>query len=976
MGHFLSRLGSSCRLGRKFRQAARSKFFCNKQLRLETLEDRRLLAADLSTLSSLTVDQESFSDRALIVQFRDGTSSPGSLSAHSATRRLEAEWAITPGMRRVQIDPGSDITSVLAAYRSDPNVVFAEPDFRVSLQLVPDDERFDMLYGLDNQGTNNGVFDADIDATEAWDKTTGSHSTIVAVIDTGVDYTHPDLAANIWTNEGEIPGNGRDDDGNGYIDDIHGYDFVNRDGDPMDDHFHGTHVAGTIGAVGNNGIGITGVAWQVQIMALKFLDAQGGGYTSDAISALNYAVANGAVASNNSWGGGSHSAAFEQALKNAAAKNHIFVAAAGNDGWNNDIDAFYPSGYNVNNIIAVAATDNRDELAWFSNYGVKSVDLAAPGANIYSTFPTRMTDAMRDGGYATNYASISGTSMATPHVTGAIALVSTLHPDWSYVEVLDQIRDTVDVVEGAAKTVTGGRLNVAAAVGNAAPDEFGPRVVTSDPAGAVSGTVSRVRLQFSEPIDIETLGVEDIANFSGPEGPIAIISALPVSGSTRQFDVTFAPQTVLGAYSLVVGPNIADANGNLMDQDRDGTGGEESDDAFTVEFEISDVVGFHSEDVPAPVSWGSRTGSFLEIGQNITISDLNLSLDLSYPYDFDLRISLESPSGTTVMLSYENGGMDADYWGTTFDDEASSSIVSGFAPFTGSFRPEQSLSAFDGENAAGSWTLYVEAWFNSGADGLLWGDGWLEAWSLQINGSGGGGDPNPDPEDPPPGNRAPNANDDELQGEVNVKLGINPSQLLANDTDPDGDSLSVQFVGQPVGGAVAMGNGVITFEPTPDFQGEASFQYIVTDGFLMDIATVRLNIRPLFRWHNASIPEDVNGNGSVTGSDALAIINVINAIGTTPLESLFAAGLEPKEYLDVQADNILKPSDALAVINYINAGFQPLSQSLLSAESPSAGSQDSVVALIASHDAALLSMLAAEAASSSAGSWKRSRGRS
>src|SRR5262249_48878129 len=149
---------------------------------------------------------------------------------------------------------------------------------------------FSSLWGLHNTGQTGGTPDADIDAPEAWDVTTGSSSVVVAVIDTGVDYTHPDLAANIWTNAGEVPGNGVDDDHNGYVDDVHGYDFVNNDGDPMDDHFHGTHVAGTIGAVGNNGTGVAGINWNVKIMALKFLDGNGGGYASDAIRAVNYAV--------------------------------------------------------------------------------------------------------------------------------------------------------------------------------------------------------------------------------------------------------------------------------------------------------------------------------------------------------------------------------------------------------------------------------------------------------------------------------------------------------------------------------------------------------------------------------------------------------------------------------------------------------------------------------------------------------------
>ena len=233
---------------------------------------------------------------------------------------------------------------------------------------------------------------------------------MVAIIDTGIDYTHPDLAANIWTNPGEIAGDGIDNDGNGYVDDVHGYDFVNNDGDPMDDHFHGTHTAGTVGAVGNNGVGVTGVNWQVKLMALKFLGASGSGSVSGAVSALEYAVTMGVRLSNNSWGGGGYSQALYDAIKNSQVIGHVFVAAAGNSGVNSDLQPAYPASYDLDNIISVAAIDSSDNLASFSNRGVVTVDLAAPGVAVLST--------VLGGGYA----SYSGTSMATPHVTGAAAL--------------------------------------------------------------------------------------------------------------------------------------------------------------------------------------------------------------------------------------------------------------------------------------------------------------------------------------------------------------------------------------------------------------------------------------------------------------------------------------------------------------------------------------------------------------------------
>jgi serine protease len=989
----------------------------NKRLSLETLEDRRLLAAVTSNpaaLPDVAVDSGQHRAASLIVQFKNGASSPASMAAYAATANLGAEWTLTPGMRRVNLDPTTDWAAALTAFKNDPNVLFAEPDYRVSLNALPDDPDIGNLWGLNNTGQTGGVEDADIDAPEAWDKTTGSRSTVVAVIDTGVDYNHPDLYQNIWINQNEIPasrkanltdidgdglitfadlndpqnqgpfkitdgnGDGRidgadllkpmqksggqdtgnggwadgaDSDHNGYVDDFVGYDFVNHDDDPMDDHFHGTHVSGTIGAMGNDGNGIAGVNWQVQIMGLKFLDGTGGGYESDAISALNYAVANGAVVSNNSWGGGGFSAAFQTAIQNAASKGHIFVAAAGNDGWNNDLDPFYPAGYNVDNVISVAATDSSDQLAWFSNYGTKSVDLAAPGVNIYSTFPTHVTPAMQQEGFGPNYGTISGTSMATPHVTGVVALVRSLHPAWSYQQVIDQVLGTVDVVDGAAKTITGGRLNAAAAVGNPAADTAGPRVLSTDPSGIVTGTVNHLRLHFNEAIDPTTISIDDVVSITGPDGPIAAVAVLPVVGNSRQFDVTFAPQTTLGTYTLVLGPNISDLAGNLMDQNRNGTGGEDPGDSFSGTFEISDVVSFDSPDVPQDIDnlnslFGISTQSTLTIGSNITVSDLNVQLDVSFPYAGDLKIYLESPSGTQVMLSNFNGGEGADFAGTIFDDEADQPISSGFAPFFGSYRPDESLAAFDGQNAAGVWTLFIDADFN--IDHFLDGTGVLNAWSLQLSGAGGGDPPPPPPPPPPPGNRPPVAGSDSLSGEVNTRLSILPADLLANDTDPDGDPLSIKFVGNPTHGSVSLDqNQLITFTPDPDYSGIATFEYIVSDGFLTATGEVSIDFEPLFQFHNSNLAADVNNDGVVSPIDALLIINVINSIGSTPLVSL-SVGSTPSWYPDVSPDNYVAPIDALMVINYINAHPASSSSSAMSAQAHTTS---------ADNDLALLSLL-------------------
>ncbi len=912
---------------------------------LEPLEDRSLLASvpfpSLELPDSPLLAREHRAG-SLIVQFRDGATAPGSLAAHLLTANLAPEWQLTPGMRQVELNATADWTAALLAFRQDPNVLFAEPDYRISLQTEPNDPFYPALYALNNTGTT-GIADADIDAPEAWEITIGDPETIVAVIDTGVDYTHPDLVPNIWVNTDEIPGNGIDDDHNGYIDDIHGYDFANHDSDPMDDHFHGTHVAGIIGAVGNNGLGVVGVAWDVQIMALKFLDSGGGGYESDAIAALNYAVANGAVVSNNSWGGGGFSTAFRTALQNAANQGHIFVAAAGNDNADNDIRPFYPAGYNVDNVISIAATDNSDNLAYFSNYGVQSVDLAAPGVNILSTFPTSLTNAMRDAGFSTNYQSISGTSMAAPHVTGVIALVSSLHPDWTYDQIIEQVLGTVDLIPGL-ETITGGRVNAASAVGNPAPDTNGPRVITSDPAALAFGTLTHVRLRFSESIDLATIGPGDVT-FTGPSGTIPVLSIAPAVNSSRQFDVTFAPQTAVGEYTLVIGPDIADRAGNLMNQDGDESFGELPDDLYTASFTMMPGSQFTSGNLPpTPIVGFSIVGSPLVIDQDITIADLNVTVNLAYPDVRHLLLLLISPGGSGAYLSFQDGAVGPGFLYTTFDDEAALTLSEGAPPFTNSFRPvdpfsglNQPLSVFDGQSTLGYWQLWVENFTITEAVGELY------SWSIGITAAASG--------PPSEGNQPPIPGDDQIEIPSSGTPTFPEAFLLANDFDPDGDPIVIVGVNQGSGGFVQLnGDGTATFVPEEGFAGTGGFEYIVSDGFHTAIGHVTVNVSAQFLWHNSRFAVDVDADSVASASDVISIINVINAVGSTSLIGLSTVGLStsftPDTYLDVNADNYVGPDDCLAIINYINAN--PTRPTIAKALSPST----------APHiDAALLSLL-------------------
>jgi subtilisin family serine protease len=347
-----------------------------------------------------------------------------------------------------RLEGGLAVPEALRRLAGAPDIEYAEPNYLLHATRTPDDPLLPQQYSLENTGQEDGTAGADIDAARAWDLSTGGASVIVAVIDSGIDLDHPDLQPNLWTNPDEIPGNLVDDDGNGLVDDVHGWDFVNEDDDPRDDVGHGTHVAGIVAAAGNNGLGITGVAWRARLMPLKFLDAGGFGTVADAVQAIDYAVSKGARILNASWGGGDDSSALLEAIRDAGAHEALFVAAAGNDGADSDRAPFFPAGYAAPNIIAVAASDRQDRLAPFSNFGGTTVDLAAPGVQILSTLP---------GG---RYGLMSGTSMATPHVSGVAALVLGLAPGMPAASLRQRLLEHAEPIAWLAeKVATAARLN-------------------------------------------------------------------------------------------------------------------------------------------------------------------------------------------------------------------------------------------------------------------------------------------------------------------------------------------------------------------------------------------------------------------------------------------------------------------------------------------------------------------------------------
>ncbi len=480
-----------------------------------------------------------FAPDAIIVKFKEGTSDETIYMINSKNKVVSSEKIIKKNLKAVEnektknlkkhgldsihllkLPENSDVNKMVDKYNENPLVEYAEPNYELSVDATtPNDFSFSSLWGLHNVGQNGGIADADIDALEAWDIQTGSSDIVVAVIDTGVDYNHVDLAANMWVNEAELNGvNNFDDDNNGYVDDIRGWDFCTygqlRDSDPMDDYGHGTHCSGTIAAVGNNSIGITGVSWNAKIMPLRFLGSSGSGYTSDAIPAIQYAIDNGAHIMSNSWGGGS-SLALKDAISAADSAGILFIAAAGNDGQNNDQYPHYPSSYDVPNIIAVAATDKYDNMAYFSCYGLESVDLGAPGRDIFSTTP------------GNNYASYDGTSMATPHVAGAAALIMAQYPGITHTELKAKILDSVDSISALdGKSVTGGRLNVY----NCFDVNLQPELVVTatSPAKANQGSTFIVDVAVSN-IGIEAAtGAE--ATITLPEGLMTTESLTKIIG--------------------------------------------------------------------------------------------------------------------------------------------------------------------------------------------------------------------------------------------------------------------------------------------------------------------------------------------------------------------------------------------------------------------------------------------------------------
>lgn len=493
----------------------------------------------------------------LLVRFEPGLNNAQATNVLSTVAAQEIRrYRSISGLRHIKVS--DDLGEALQSLAGSPGVRYAEPNYIVQalednrtpgVEYVPSDPRYPLLWGLNNSGQTFGTPDADIDGPEGWDVDRTAAEIIVADIDTGVDISHPDLAANIWTNAGEIPGNGIDDDSNGFIDDVVGWDCINNDNNPFDDHGHGTHTSGTIGMVEGNGTGGVGVAHTVQIMALKFLSAGGSGSTADAIECIDYSTMMGAHVSNNSWGGGGFSQALLDSIEAFGVGGGVFVAASGNSSRNTDLVPHYPSSYQPpsGNVISVAATDHNDQLASFSNFGVVSVDLGAPGVNIDSTIP---------GGA---YTALQGTSMATPHVAGAAALYLSQWPDAQPCEVLEAMVQSAEGVPSlAGRVVSGGRLHLPSLLETAPPECGG---------GGGGGGCNVNVLAWKTPFADLTIGGEyenavNAIRAGNPQASITEVASndpVDITNSLAGQDVFFVPEMELASNPalLAIGAAIA-----------------------------------------------------------------------------------------------------------------------------------------------------------------------------------------------------------------------------------------------------------------------------------------------------------------------------------------------------------------------------------------------------------------------------------
>ncbi len=502
---------------------------------LESLEARTLLADGSGASTALSGPSPSppTETSSVFVRFR-----PNSPDAREQSAILSVggtlQTTYPDGLSLIQLGSESKVAAAVQRLGANPSVIYAQPDAIIhseAVPVIPNDPGFAYSYGLNNP--NN----VDIDAPEAWSITTGNPSTIIAVLDSGLALNNPDFANRIWTN----PVN---DAAQGYPNDIHGWNFVGNNNNVSDDNGHGTHVTSLIAAAGNNGTGIAGVDWNAQIMPIKFLDSNGDGTTDRAVSAIIFAVNHGAKVINASWGGLDYTQPLYDAISYANAHNVVFVTAAGNDGTTNDFFPSYPASFRLPNELSVASVDSNGQLASFSNYGAQTVDIAAPGVDILGDYPTNLS--------SNGLQVLSGTSMSTAYVTGVVALLAGIHPEYTAAQLVQRIDATAKPLPGlSGKIITGGIVDAYQALASSPPSTPGVTAAGGVPLapGTAPDVVVQATILASDEFLAEHGGTAqgfvtglylNILDRSPDPGGLAYWTSLYQAGTSTRFDIAGA----------------------------------------------------------------------------------------------------------------------------------------------------------------------------------------------------------------------------------------------------------------------------------------------------------------------------------------------------------------------------------------------------------------------------------------------------